>query len=140
MSSSSIFRKIEVFFHFQKIEVVFHFQKKMRLSSTFKNCRSSSIFHLVGLKRCCIPKISFLGWLEQNWGRLQFEDKKGGRLPLEKNLEVVFHISSSWVKIRLHTKIQLLGLSRTKLRSSSIWKNLSRLPLRKNLGRLPYFI
>ena len=33
---------------------------------------------------------------------------------LEKN-EVVFHISSSWVKIRLHTENQLPGLPRTAL-------------------------
>ena len=34
---------------------------------------------------------------------------------IKKNIEVVFHISSSWVKIRLHTENQLLRLSRTAL-------------------------
>ena len=52
------------------------------------------------------------------WGRLPFS-KNWGRLPFSKNLrsssifkniDVVFHISSSWVKIRLHTKNQLCGL------------------------------
>ena len=34
---------------------------------------------------------------------------------IKRNIEVVFHISSSWVKIRLHTENQLLRLSRTAL-------------------------
>ena len=32
-----------------------------------------------------------------------------------EKIEVVFHISSSWVKIKLHTKNQLPGLPRTAL-------------------------
>ena len=41
-----------------------------------------------------------------------------------QNIEVIFHISSSWIKIRLHTKNQLPRLPITKLRSSSwvAWK------------------
>jgi hypothetical protein len=51
----------------KKIEVVFHFQKDWGHLPFSKILRSSSIFHLVGLKWCCIPKISFLGCLEQWW-------------------------------------------------------------------------
>ena len=37
---------------------------------------------------------------------------------IKKNLEVVFHISSSWVKIRLHTENQLPGLPGSALKAS----------------------
>ena len=83
----------------------------------------SSIFHLVRLKRCCIPKISFLGCLEQNWCHLWLQNN-WVCLPYKKNIEFVFHISSSWVKIRLPTENQLLWLPRTKLRLYSIWNKL----------------
>ena len=38
-----------------------------------------------------------------------------------KKIEVVFHISSSWVKIRLHTENQLPGLPRTALNVMTPW-------------------
>ena len=94
--------------------------------------RSSSIFQLVVLKHCCIPKISSLGCPEQNWGRLPFI-KYWGCLPYFKYNEVVFHISSSWVKIRLHTKNQLLSLTRNKLRSFSNWNKLRSSSIFKNI-------
>ena len=67
--------------------------------------RLSSIFYLVGLKQFCIPKlrsssiwnhipkISFLGFLERNWGSLSL--LKMRCLPFSKKIEVIFHISSS---------------------------------------------
>ena len=70
-----------------------------------KKLRSSFIFHLVGLKQCCIPKTSSLGCIEQNWGHLQF-GKKWGRLPFSKILrlssinhlvKVAHRKSYSWV-------------------------------------------
>jgi hypothetical protein len=38
-----------------------------------------------------------------------------------KKIEVVFHISSSWVKIRLHTENQIPGLPRTDLNVMTPW-------------------
>ena len=107
--------------------------------------RSSSIVHLVGSKWSGKPKISFLAYLDQNWGRLPFE-KDWGRLPFSKilrsssicfsfnkNIEVVFYSSSSWVKIKWQTENQLPGLPRSKLRSSSIWKKLRSSSIFKNI-------
>jgi hypothetical protein len=56
----------------------------------------SSKFHLIGLKQCCIPKISFLGWQEQNLGYLPFS-KNGGHLPFSKILRLssIFHLVRS---------------------------------------------
>ena len=92
------------------------------------------------LKWNSITKISSLGCLEQNWGRNSFIEKLGvfhfqkmyvvfhyslTRLPRTKfrlsssfkNIEVFFHISSSWGKIRLHTtKNQLPMLSGSALK------------------------
>ena len=110
-----------------------------------KILRSSSIVHLVGSKWSGKPKISFLGYLDQNWGRLPFEKNWGClpfekilrsssiRLPFKKNIEVVFHCSSSWVKMKWQTENQLPGLPRSKLRLSSIWKKLSSSSIFKNI-------
>jgi hypothetical protein len=43
LRSSSIYKIIEVVFHWTKIEVVFHLQNKLRSSSIYKKLRSSSI-------------------------------------------------------------------------------------------------
>ena len=115
MRSSSIWRKkwghlpwqkIEVVFHFQKnwgrlpflkeIEVVFHFQQNWGRRPFSKKCRSFSIFHLLGLKQCCIAKVSSIGCLEQNWGRLSFI-KNVGRLLFSKILRSssIFHLVGS---------------------------------------------
>ena len=108
---SSISQKSKVVFHFQKIEVIFHFQwnwsrlplKKVEVVFYFQK-KNDVVFHF-----------------QKDWGRLPFS-KNLGRLPFSKklrsssvfkNVDVVFHISSSWVKIRLHTKNQLPRLSRT---------------------------
>ena len=88
--------------------------KYLRSSSIVKKLRSSYkiiirlsfIFHLVGLKQCCIPKTSTLDRLEQNWGHLPF-GKNWGHLPFSKILRLS---SSSCVKIRLHTENQHPGL------------------------------
>ena len=37
-----------------------------------------------------------------------------------KNIQVVFHISSSWVLIRLHTENQFLGLAASALKVSVV--------------------
>ena len=65
------------------------------------------MFYLVGLKK---RKISFLVCLEQNGGHLPFS-KNWDCLPFSK----YFHISSSWVRIRLHTKNPLPSLPWTAL-------------------------
>ena len=88
---------------FKKNEVVFYLKFVRSYSIITKN-RSYSIFYLV--------------WLKQNWGHL----------PFSKNIEL-----GSWVKIRLHIQNQLLGLPRTKLRSSSIWKKFEVLFYLQNL-------
>ena len=53
--------------------------------------------------------ISSLGCLVKN--EVVFHLKKLRSSSIFKNIEVAFHISSSWVKIRLHTKNQLPRLS-----------------------------
>ena len=139
MRSSSISKKCRSFSIF----------KKLRSSSIFKKMGSSSIFHLVGFKQCYKPKNSSIGWLEHNWGCLPFIkievifhfQKYWVRLPFSKkmrsssikkklrsssifkNIEVVFLISSIWVKVRLHTENQLPKLSRTALivMGPSVW-------------------
>ena len=84
--SSSIW-KILRSSYLKKNEIVFHVRKKtLRLSSVWKQI-----------------EVNFQ--LGKNWERLQFkkiirsssiwERKNWGRLPYEKNIEVVFHISSS---------------------------------------------
>ena len=93
------------------------FSKKLRSSSILKKMRLSSIF----------IKLRSSSFFQKNWGRLPFS-KKLRSSSIFKNIEVGFHNSSSWVKIRLHTKKQLPRLPRAKLRSSSIYK--------KNVGRL----
>ena len=92
---------LKLHFFFIIFFVIFHSLGKLRSSSLWKrlssssinegvfylkkNVRSSSIFHLVGLKQCCIPKISSLCCLEKNWGYHPFE-KNWARLPLSKIL------------------------------------------------------
>ena len=92
----------------QVLEVVFHSQEDWdSLPYKEEKLRLSSIFEKLG---CLL----FLGEIE-----VFFRFQK---------IEFVIHISSSWVKIKLHTKNQLPRLPITKLRSSSIW--------RKKWGRL----
>jgi hypothetical protein len=69
-----------------KIKVVFHLKKRGRLPFGIK-LKSSSVFYLV--------------------------KKKLRSSSLFKKNEVIFHISSSWVKIRFHTKNQLPRLPKT---------------------------
>ena len=52
--------------------------------------------------------------LQKKLGRLLFTQQIGC-LPFDKKIEVVFHISSGWVKIRLHAKNQLPRLLITAL-------------------------
>ena len=80
----------------KEIEVVFHFQQNRGRRSFSKKCRSFSIFHLLGLKQCCIPKVSSIGCPEQNWGRLSFI-KKLGCLLFSKILWLssIFHLVGS---------------------------------------------
>ena len=52
----------------------------------------------------CIPNISSNCCQEQNWGRLPFEKFRSSSI--FKNIEVVFHNSTSWVKIWFHTENQ----------------------------------
>ena len=78
-----------------------------------------------------IAKLEVVFVLQKYYGHLPFK-KNWGCLKVTKKLrwsfiktiiEVIFHISSSWLKIRLHAKNQLLMLPRIKIRLSSNWKN-----------------
>jgi hypothetical protein len=68
--------------------------KKIEVVFNFEKMRSSSIW--------------------KNWGRLPF-GKNLRSSSILKKVEVVFHISSSWVKVRLHTKNQRPRLAGTAL-------------------------
>ena len=78
---------IEVVWHFQKIEIIFPFQHHqgclpfLKKEVVFHFETIEVVFHLKNLRSSFITKI-----------------------------EVVFYISSSWVKIMFHTKNQLHGL------------------------------
>ena len=82
MRSSSIFQKLRSSSIIKKSRSSLIFKKWAFLPSS-KKLRSSYIFHLYGLKKCCIPKISSVGCLEQSWVFPPFI-KNWGRLPFSK--------------------------------------------------------
>ena len=74
------------------------------------------------------PTILKLSSIWNNWGHLPFS-----------KYWVFFHNLSSWVKIRLHTENQILGLPRTKMRSSSIWKTMRSSSVFQNIYVILHF-
>ena len=66
------------------------------------------------------------------WGRLPFS-KQLRSSSIFKQIEVVFHISSCWVEIMLHTKNHLHRLPRAKFRLSSIYKIIRSSSIFKNI-------
>jgi hypothetical protein len=122
MRSSSFDKIIEVVFHFQKYYCFYFyflfvrlfcfrstsiFQKKMRSSSFFKNIIvfTFNCFWLLYFVSGCLP-------FSKKRKSTSFNKKFEVAFHFQ-NIEVVFHISSSWVKIRLHTKNQLPRLPGT---------------------------
>ena len=82
MRSSSIYKNIEVIFHLNEIEVVFNSKEYLGWLSLAKQLRSSSIWF-------------FLFFFRSSY--------------ISKQCWVIFHILSSWDKIRLHQSINFLG-------------------------------
>ena len=134
-------KKIEVIFLFKNIvvftcyyfwlfsffEVVFHLKNKLRSSSYNKIIEI--IFHfqniIVFTFNCfgCIIFYERRLHLKKNCGRLPFS-KKLRSSSFFKNIEVVFHISSSLVIIRLPTKNQpprLPGTALIVISPSVVW-------------------
>jgi hypothetical protein len=107
-----------VVFHFQKtlrspsifkeFEFVFQFKKNWGCLLFSKKMRSSSIFHLVGLRQCWIPKINSLGFLEQNSGFIPFI-RNWGCLPFSKILRSSFIFYLLRPKKDCILKISILG-------------------------------
>jgi hypothetical protein len=88
-----------------KIEVLFHFSKIL-------------LFVLLFVFGCIIFFVVFLHF--QKKLRSSFFKKKCRSSFIFKNIGVVFHISSSWARLRLHTKNQLPRLPGSCLRCNHI--------------------
>ena len=108
MRSSSIFKNIEVVFHILSSLVIIRLQK-LRLSSIFKIINVYT-FNNFG----CIILNEVVFHLKKKDCLLPFP-KKMRLSSIFKNIEVVFHILSSLVIIRLHTKNQPPKLPATAL-------------------------
>ena len=104
-----------------KFEVVFHF-KKVRSPSIVKTLRSSSISQILRLSSI-LKEIDVVYHLQKMQVFFHFQ-KNEVVFQSKQDIEVVFHITSSWVETMLHTNNQLLRLPRAKLRLSSIWKQI----------------
>ena len=137
--SSSFFKYIEVVLHSQKnwgripfkkkwghlpiskiFEVIFHFLRNILSCHPF-SC-IEVIFHLKKSSLYSIVKKMRSSFIFKNiWGHLPFSKKYLKLSSIFKNIEVVFHIFSSCVKIRLHTQNQLHKLPGSDLKCNHPW-------------------
>ena len=90
LRSSSIYKIIEVVFHWTKIEVVFHLQNKLRSSSIYKNWGRLLLTKMLKLSSIC-QDMDVVFHLLKYWGRLPLA-KVLRSSSIWKQIVVVFHI------------------------------------------------
>jgi hypothetical protein len=93
---------------FKKIVFVFLFQKNWGRLPLNKILRCVSYFIYLGQNNVAYRKLA-LGCLEKIEVVILLKRELRSS-SIFKNIEVIFHIFSSWVKLRLHTENQLPGL------------------------------
>ena len=99
-----------VFYHFQKNWGCLLFKKNWGRLPFWKI--NKIVFQFKTGSSCFKRQLRLYYIFKQNWGHLSF--LKELRLSsIFNNIEVVFHISSSWVEIRMYTKNQLPRLPET---------------------------